>query len=125
MRLSGGRLLLDRTLNFSEDEFHRAHREYEKYGINDIWIISATAAVTPGFMERYGNRCLRMSHANRNTSHFVIGGAQHSLDGGLDFILTGTTNSSTVIPVHVRRKTRSATVKPASSSAKTRVAAAA
>lgn len=125
MRLTGGYLLLDRTTGFSEDEFYRAHREYEKFGINDFWIISAGAAVSSGFMERHGNRCLRMSHASRNTSHFVIGGTQHSLDGGLDFIMKGATGDSTVIPVHVRRKPRSAAVKPSRSSGKIPVTTAA
>jgi hypothetical protein len=89
LRLSGSRVLIDRTSGFSEDEFHRAHREYDRYGIKDYWVISAGAVVTPGFMERHGDRCLRMSHANRSASHFVINGKRYTLNSGIEFVMTG------------------------------------
>lgn len=102
LRLSGGRLLIDRTSGFSEDEFHRAHREYDRYGIKDYWVISASAVVTPGFMERHGDRCLRMVHANRATSCFMINGKRYSLNSGLDFIMTGELDATAAMTKPVR-----------------------
>lgn len=94
LRLSGSRVLIDRTAGFSEDEFHRAHREYDRYGIKDYWVISAGAVVTPGFMERHGDRCLRMSHANRSASYFIINGNRYTLRSGLEFVMTGVLDSA-------------------------------
>lgn len=107
LRLSGGRLLIDRTSGFSEDEFHRAHREYDRYGIKDYWIISATAVVSPGFMERHGDRCLRMVHANRSSSCFMIEGKRYSLSTGLDFIITGKLDAAAVLNVPLKSVIRS------------------
>lgn len=102
LRLSGNRVLIDRTAGFSEDEFHRAHREYDRYGIKDYWVISAGAVVTPGFMERHGDRCLRMSHANRSASCFIINGNRYTLRGGLGFIMTGKLDTATTMMSPVR-----------------------
>lgn len=109
--LSGGKLLIDRTSGFSEDEFHRAHREYDRYGIKDYWIISASAIVTPGFLERHGDRCIRMVHANRSSSCFIINGKRYSLNSGLGFIMTGKLDTDAALTVPVRSTLGSLAVK--------------
>lgn len=97
LRLSGNRVILDRTTGFSENEFHRAHREYDRYGIKDYWVISAGTVVSPGFMERHGDRCLRMVHPNRSTSCFIINGERYSLSGGIGFVMTGNLDPATAM----------------------------
>lgn len=89
LRLSGGKLLIDRTLAFSEDEFYRTRREYSKLGITDIWVISPSSGASAEFLKRNSGSVLVMLHADRKDSRFVIDGVRYDLAGGLEYVMNG------------------------------------
>lgn len=128
LRLSGGRVMIDRTNGFSEEEYYRVHKEYEKFGITAYWVVSVSEHLSDEFMKRSEGRILRMMHPHRSSGCFVIDGVRHSLDGGLDYVLEGSAGSSTVIeakttsspmlsPVKHRNQVRRISCRPETASA--------
>lgn len=99
LRLPGGRLLIDRTRNFSDEEFLRTHREYQKFGITDFWVISPSSLISAETLRQFKGSFLVMLYPDRKNSMFLIEGARHNLDGGLDFAMKGAADASTAIPV--------------------------
>jgi hypothetical protein len=98
LRLSSGTLMIDRTSGFSEDEFHRARREYVKFNITDIWVIGPNSGASAEFLKRNKGSVMVMLHADRKDCRFVIDGVRYSLAGGLKYVMTGKKDSSFALP---------------------------